>query len=132
MVQTGSIAIANLLQAARLSTAVAMQSTNSSSAIPESRRLLRSRMLKPAREATRISWSTVASISRRVFTNSAGTQNWRPLPPASASQSTSGERINKILRIYMDCKKEEVIALDEPDGNTFDQAASVHRIVRAS
>lgn len=45
---------------------------------------------------------------------------------------SSGERINKILRIYMDCKKEEVIALDEPDGNTFDQAASVHRIVRAS
>jgi hypothetical protein len=40
-----------------------------SNSIPVSRRLLRSRMLKPARGATRISWSTVASMSRPVFSS---------------------------------------------------------------
>jgi gluconolactonase len=33
----------------------------------------------------------------------------------------SDETINKIFRVYADGKKEEVIALGDPDGNTFDR-----------
>jgi len=38
----------------------------------------------------------------------------------------SDETINKIFRVYPDGKKEEVIALGDPDGNTFDRR---HRLV---
>jgi gluconolactonase len=38
----------------------------------------------------------------------------------------SDETINKILRVYPDGKKEEVIALGDPDGNTFDRR---HRLI---
>lgn len=38
----------------------------------------------------------------------------------------SDETINKIFRIYPDGKKEEVIALGDPDGNTFDHQ---HRLI---
>src|ERR1700685_1804818 len=38
----------------------------------------------------------------------------------------SGETINKIFRLYPDGKKEEVIALGDPDGNTFDRQ---HRLI---
>src|SRR5580704_14867861 len=33
----------------------------------------------------------------------------------------SDETINKIFRVHPDGKKEEVIALGDPDGNTFDR-----------
>src|SRR5436305_503259 len=38
----------------------------------------------------------------------------------------SDETINKIFRVYPNGKKEEVIALGDPDGNTFDQQ---HRLI---
>ena len=38
----------------------------------------------------------------------------------------SDETINKIFRVYPDGKKEEVIALGDPDGNTFDRH---HRLI---
>jgi gluconolactonase len=38
----------------------------------------------------------------------------------------SDETINKIYRVYSDGKKEEVIALGDPDGNTFDRR---HRLI---
>ncbi len=38
----------------------------------------------------------------------------------------SDETINKIYRLHLDGKKEEVIALGEPDGNTFDRR---HRLI---
>jgi gluconolactonase len=38
----------------------------------------------------------------------------------------SDETINKIFRVYPDGKKEEVIALGDPDGNTFDRR---HRLI---
>jgi gluconolactonase len=38
----------------------------------------------------------------------------------------SDETINKIFRVYTDGKKEEVIALGDPDGNTFDRQ---HRLI---
>ena len=38
----------------------------------------------------------------------------------------SDETINKIYRLYPDGKKEEVIALGDPDGNTFDHQ---HRLI---
>ncbi|HYM74759.1 MAG TPA: SMP-30/gluconolactonase/LRE family protein [Candidatus Dormibacteraeota bacterium] len=38
----------------------------------------------------------------------------------------SDETLNKIFRIYPDGKKEEVIALGDPDGNTFDRQ---HRLI---
>lgn len=38
----------------------------------------------------------------------------------------SDETINKIFRVYSDGRKEEVIALGDPDGNTFDP---LHRLI---
>lgn len=38
----------------------------------------------------------------------------------------SDETTNKIFRVYLDGKKEEVIALGDPDGNTFDH---LHRLI---
>jgi len=38
----------------------------------------------------------------------------------------SDETLNKIFRVYPDGKKEEVIALGDPDGNTFDRS---HRLI---
>ncbi|MGB5154977.1 MAG: SMP-30/gluconolactonase/LRE family protein, partial [Candidatus Sulfotelmatobacter sp.] len=38
----------------------------------------------------------------------------------------SDETINKIFRLYPDGKKEELIALGDPDGNTFDRQ---HRLI---
>src|SRR5580658_9741275 len=38
----------------------------------------------------------------------------------------SDETINKIFRLHLDGKKEEVIALGDPDGNTFDRE---HRLI---
>jgi gluconolactonase len=38
----------------------------------------------------------------------------------------SDETLNKIFRVYPDGKKEEVIALGDPDGNTFDRQ---HRLI---
>src|SRR6202166_3854378 len=38
----------------------------------------------------------------------------------------SGETINKIFRVYPNGKKEELIALGGPDGNTFDRR---HRLI---
>src|SRR5947199_978995 len=38
----------------------------------------------------------------------------------------SDETLNKIFRVYPDGKKEEVIALGDPDGNTFDRR---HRLI---
>jgi len=38
----------------------------------------------------------------------------------------SDETINKIFRVYLDGRKEEVIALGDPDGNTFDLQ---HRLI---
>src|SRR6201997_4403837 len=38
----------------------------------------------------------------------------------------SDETVNKIFRLYPDGKKEEVIALGDPDGNTFDRQ---HRLI---
>ena len=39
----------------------------------------------------------------------------------------SDEEINKIFRVYPNGKKEEVIALGDPDGNTFDRRCSEDR-----
>jgi gluconolactonase len=41
----------------------------------------------------------------------------------------SDETINKIYRLHLDGKKEEVIALGDPDGNTFDHQ---HRLIDCS
>lgn len=38
----------------------------------------------------------------------------------------SDETINKIYRVYLDGRKEEVVALGDPDGNTFDRQ---HRLI---
>ncbi len=68
---------------------------------------------------------------------SAVTRNWKPLPPASASRKgrcgirrdfsmSATKRLNKIFHVYPDGKKEEVIALGDPDGNTFDRR---HRLI---
>lgn len=38
----------------------------------------------------------------------------------------SDETINKIFRVHPDGKKDEVIALGDPDGNTFDRQ---HRLI---
>jgi gluconolactonase len=38
----------------------------------------------------------------------------------------SDETVNKIYRLYLDGRKEEVIALGDPDGNTFDRQ---HRLI---
>src|SRR6202007_868892 len=38
----------------------------------------------------------------------------------------SDETLNKIFRVYPDGKREEVIALGDPDGNTFDRR---HRLI---
>jgi gluconolactonase len=38
----------------------------------------------------------------------------------------SDETINKIFRVYLDGRKQEVIALGDPDGNTFDRQ---HRLI---
>src|SRR5581483_8740730 len=38
----------------------------------------------------------------------------------------SDETINKIFRVFPDGKKEEVISLGDPDGNTFDRQ---HRLI---
>jgi gluconolactonase len=40
----------------------------------------------------------------------------------------SDETINKIFRVYPNGKKEEVIALGDPDGNTFEPPASLDRL----
>ena len=44
----------------------------------------------------------------------------------------SDETINKIFRVYPDGKKEEVIALGDPDGNTFDRRPRVDRLRQRS
>src|SRR6201987_5011597 len=41
----------------------------------------------------------------------------------------SDETINKIFRVFPDGKKEEVIALGDPDGNTFDRR---HRLIECA
>ena len=38
----------------------------------------------------------------------------------------SDETLNRIFRVYANGKKEEVIALGDPDGNTFDRQ---HRLI---
>jgi gluconolactonase len=38
----------------------------------------------------------------------------------------SDEKINKLYRVYLDGRKEEVIALGDPDGNTYDRQ---HRLI---
>lgn len=49
-----------------------------------------------------------------------------PLWDESGFLYVSDETINKIYRVYPDGKKEEVIALGDPDGNTFDRE---HRLI---
>lgn len=49
-----------------------------------------------------------------------------PMWDAAGFLYVSDETINKIFRVYPDGKKEEVIALDDPDGNTFDRQ---HRLI---
>ena len=49
-----------------------------------------------------------------------------PMWDAAGSVYVSDETINKIFRVYPDGKKEEVIALGDPDGNTFDRE---HRLI---
>jgi gluconolactonase len=44
-----------------------------------------------------------------------------PMWDAAGFLYVSDETINKIFRVYPDGKKEEVIALGDPDGNTFDR-----------
>lgn len=44
-----------------------------------------------------------------------------PVWDESGSVYVSDETINKIFRVYLDGRKEEVIALGDPDGNTFDR-----------
>ena len=49
-----------------------------------------------------------------------------PMWDAAGFLYVSDETINKIFRVYPDGKKEEVIALGDPDGNTFDRR---HRLI---
>jgi len=49
-----------------------------------------------------------------------------PMWDAAGFLYVSDETINKIFRVYRDGKKEEVIALGDPDGNTFDRQ---HRLI---
>src|SRR5215831_748855 len=49
-----------------------------------------------------------------------------PMWDSSGSLYVSDETLNKIFRVYPDGKKEEVIALGDPDGNTFDRR---HRLI---
>jgi|SRR5579859_1744230 len=49
-----------------------------------------------------------------------------PMWDSSGFLYVSDETLNKIFRVYPDGKKEEVIALGDPDGNTFDRQ---HRLV---
>jgi len=49
-----------------------------------------------------------------------------PMWDPSGYVYVSDETINKIFRVYPDGKKEEVIALGDPDGNTFDRR---HRLI---
>jgi gluconolactonase len=49
-----------------------------------------------------------------------------PVWDAAGFLYVSDETLNKIFRVYADGKKEEVIALGDPDGNTFDRT---HRLV---
>jgi gluconolactonase len=49
-----------------------------------------------------------------------------PMWDASGFLYVSDETLNKIFRVYPDGKKEEVITLGDPDGNTFDRQ---HRLI---
>jgi gluconolactonase len=49
-----------------------------------------------------------------------------PMWDAKGFLYVSDETLNKIFRVYPDGKKEEVIALGDPDGNTFDRQ---HRLI---
>jgi gluconolactonase len=49
-----------------------------------------------------------------------------PMWDATGFLYVSDETINKIFRVYPDGKKEELIALGDPDGNTFDRQ---HRLI---
>jgi gluconolactonase len=49
-----------------------------------------------------------------------------PMWDASGFLYVSDETLNKIFRVYPDGKKEEVISLGDPDGNTFDRK---HRLI---
>ena len=49
-----------------------------------------------------------------------------PMWDAAGFLYVSDETINKIFRVYPDGKKEEVLALGDPDGNTFDRQ---HRLI---
>jgi gluconolactonase len=49
-----------------------------------------------------------------------------PMWDAAGFLYVSDETINKLFRVYPDGKKEEVIALGDPDGNTFDRQ---HRLI---
>lgn len=49
-----------------------------------------------------------------------------PMWDAGGFLYVSDETINKIFRVFPDGRKEEVIALGDPDGNTFDRA---HRLI---
>src|SRR5450631_4316236 len=49
-----------------------------------------------------------------------------PMWDAAGFLYVSDETINKIFRVYPNGKKEEVIALGDPDGNTYDQQ---HRLI---
>lgn len=49
-----------------------------------------------------------------------------PMWDAAGFVYVSDETINKIFKVYPDGKKEEVIALGDPDGNTFDRR---HRLI---
>jgi gluconolactonase len=49
-----------------------------------------------------------------------------PMWDAAGFLYVSDETINKVFRVYPDGKKEEVIALGDPDGNTFDRQ---HRLI---
>lgn len=49
-----------------------------------------------------------------------------PMWDAAGFLYVSDETLNKIFRVYPDGKKEEVIALGDPDGNTFDRR---HRLI---
>ena len=49
-----------------------------------------------------------------------------PMWDPSGFLYVSDETLNKIFRVYPDGKKEEVIALGDPDGNTFDRR---HRLI---
>jgi gluconolactonase len=50
----------------------------------------------------------------------------RPVWDQAGFLYVSDETINKIYRLHLDGKKEEVIALGDPDGNTFDRQ---HRLI---